>query len=534
MDSKNHHEETLEELANSRQIIQPPQPEINYSLHENEISNKIFYNTFIHQYSVDANCALCNCIITNPVSCSECKKSFCMECAEKYNLIRNIPNASQCPCECRNSFLYNNRILQNFLTKLQFVCRDCKLIFDYSEAKNHYLEQCPELPKNKKKSELLKNSNDCLRIKLKTQVASNTELKEKINNLKTAKEEKSKKEEKAAELQKQIKELTERIQHSLYNKNMLEKEKQSIVNESLKKESSELKESNDLLRNTLKETEEEKEKLKEGKLNFEKEKEDLKAKIKASIQQTLTELTSEKSSLEKEMKEEKEIYEKEKEKIEKLTLEKEQMEKEEKEKNEDLQKKLNNLQKEKEIIESEISKMEKETLEILKEKDTLNSQVEEAKKKNESFEKEDSLNEVNIIEEEEIGKGGEASYSEKEEEIIKDDNYRRVDSLNNEQKEKPSEEPHKGEDLYYDGKLMIDLNEYQKLTFDNEEEGEKTKEKENANEGAKEKQIAYCDGQPFNLDEYQSFLPVNSEVDLNAFPFNDFEYSGKNGGNNGQ
>ena len=103
----------------------------------------LFYNKdnlIDKQNSDDLICAICYCILKDPLSCSDKinSHSFCKECFDEY-LKENT--SSKCPT-CKSTFKFKiNRKISNELDKLLFKClfqnEGCNDILPYSKYLNH-------------------------------------------------------------------------------------------------------------------------------------------------------------------------------------------------------------------------------------------------------------------------------------------------------------------------------------------------------------------------------------------------------------
>lgn len=83
-------------------------------------------------------CIICQNILIHPVTCIQCKTSYCKQCIERWNL-----NNKKCPLYSHENPVYqkNNEICQ-ILSRLQFECKECKNIINYDEMITHFYSEC--------------------------------------------------------------------------------------------------------------------------------------------------------------------------------------------------------------------------------------------------------------------------------------------------------------------------------------------------------------------------------------------------------
>ncbi|MCQ2816999.1 MAG: hypothetical protein MJ252_07015 [archaeon] len=204
-------------------------------LKEDDVANDHWY--FWNQPSEDnACCPICENIIQSPVKCNKCQQNFCMNCLQKEHKTKKKGKKKG---KCPHTYYHKNyQLLNEFLQKLKFICRDCGQEYDYTTADNHQLVCTKEWPKNLKKrkpsksvEEFKKKLQEQRREKKKMEEEGNEEEKKEFNLEEEEKEnEKEEEEKKEKEIPKKKTEKKKKKQEGAENeKNKERKEEAEVI-----------------------------------------------------------------------------------------------------------------------------------------------------------------------------------------------------------------------------------------------------------------------------------------------------------------
>ena len=127
-------------------------------------------------------CPICDGVISDPLKCINCQKSFCKICINEWK-----KNHLICPFRCSECILEPNEILKKILCEiLVFKCeKGCGALIPYSKLYEHFNDICPNREKKDLKEEFenIATEFEKLKVQKENMLDEKNEVIEKISEL---------------------------------------------------------------------------------------------------------------------------------------------------------------------------------------------------------------------------------------------------------------------------------------------------------------------------------------------------------------
>ncbi|MCQ2817922.1 MAG: hypothetical protein MJ252_11715 [archaeon] len=122
------------------------------------IEEEVINQDYLKQFESFCICQICEGVIYDGLSCSECDNTWCRACIEPW-----LKKSNECPYRDKNPTLKKDRKGRAILEKLKFKCRNnCGIQINYSDLENHYKNSCPMIGKNIKNNPNSENQKKLL------------------------------------------------------------------------------------------------------------------------------------------------------------------------------------------------------------------------------------------------------------------------------------------------------------------------------------------------------------------------------------
>ena len=113
---------------------------------------------YFNSVKEEVTCTICLDIKLEPMMCSKCQNSYCVNCIKKWE-----NQSSLCPFKCQNPSYTSARIIKNLVSKLNFKCKNgCNEIIPFDRLKTHQEFECSKLDYKDKYEKLLVKYNQLL------------------------------------------------------------------------------------------------------------------------------------------------------------------------------------------------------------------------------------------------------------------------------------------------------------------------------------------------------------------------------------